>query len=159
MGTGYYFDGSISIEPPLNFSEIEKAREIALGLVQNGYNKKHATQTNIFQYMPLMPKLEASIRKTPEGILHVTTAAELAPTCQTDGGYSHLMCDLVEQLIKGLPGHNWSGTVMAMDEYRHSAIKIVVTTGEDTSTVEEVSGTVLVQWADSSEPTPVTEIF
>ncbi len=152
MSTSEYFDGEIRIVPPLNYAELTKAAEIALGILpKTGWASKGVNAENVFgSYMPLKFEVEHDQRTTPEGILHVTQASIIKPSNTTDGAYSSRMKPLLEALIKGLPGHNWSGTVMSIDEYRNRAVKVTVTTGKDSSSVEEVFGKGIVIWDDGS---------
>jgi hypothetical protein len=159
MGHSYYFEGSISVTPSLNFTELKKARMIALKTIVSTVDKRYANADNVFEsYMPLRFELDSFTKDTDEGPLHVTRGIALVPANSSDGGYAYHMKDLVEALIKGLPGHNWSGTVMAIDDDRRSAVKIIVTTGKDTSTVTQVNGTAYVKWENGDDPTPVEHI-
>lgn len=159
MGSSYFFEGSINIEPPLNFAEIKTAQRAALGLLTNTWDKKHSTEENVFvSHMPLKPELDSFVKDTDEGPLHVTRSAVMVPSNSSDGGQAYLMKELMEALIKALPGHNWSGTVMAMDDDRTGAVKIVVDTGIDTSTVSEIRGKVLVEWENGDLSTPAIDI-
>jgi len=152
MSTSEYFEGRIDIDPALNFAEIRKARKIALGLVpQTGWEKKHANEENVFDsYMPLTFELDCFDKATEEGTLQVTRSFALKPTSTSGGCYSHRMAPLLEALIKGLPGHNWSGEVSSIDEDRRNALKVVVTTGKDKSTVAQIKGKGVVKWDDGS---------
>lgn len=159
MSTSEYFEGEIVVTPALNFAELAKARKIALTLFpKGGWEGKYANTDNVFtNYMPLMPDIDESERKTDEGLLTVFSASRIIPSRRSDGGYSNRMKPLMEALIKGLPGHNWAGQVMSIDEYRRSAVRIDVVTGPDTSTVTEVFGKGMVVWDDKSQ-TEVDEI-
>jgi hypothetical protein len=158
MGHSYYFEGEIEITPPLNFTEIQKAQKAALKVLTNTWDKKNAKEDNVFaSFMPLKLDLESFVRNTDEGPLHVTRAAKLVPSNSSDGGYAYLMCNLVEVLIRELPGHNWEGAVMAVDDDRRSAVKITVVTGQDTSTVSEVQGSTWIHWEDGDN-TPLTDV-
>jgi len=160
MGSSYYFEGSIDIEPALNFAEIKKARKAALKLLSNAWDKKYANEDNVLQsYMPLRFNLEEFVRETDEGPLHVTQARSMIPSNYSDGSYSFLMSDLMEAIIQELPGHTWSGTVMSVDSDCTGAVKIVVSPGEGLSTVTEVRGKPMIQWENDDKPTPVDEIM
>lgn len=159
MSKSEYFEGSIEVTPPLNFKELTRAREIAMTLVTATHEKKYVNVGNVFDsYLPLAPVVEEHDRPVDEGVLKVTQVTGFRPSRECDGYYSWRMKDLLEALIKGLPGHNWSGVVMSIDEYRQSAVKVVVKTGKDTSTVTEVTGKGVVVWENGDENTPVEDI-
>lgn len=159
MSSSDFFDGRIEITPALNFAEIKKARGIAMTILSpTGWEKKHATTENVFEsYMPLTFDLDSFEKETEEGPLQVTRALALKPTNDSNGAYAGRMKALVEALIKGLPGHNWVGTVESIDEDRNHALKIVVTTTKNTSTVKQLTGKGIVKWEDGST-TDVEEI-
>lgn len=152
----YNVSGSIVIEPPLNYAEIQTAQKTALKmLVPKSLGSKHATPETIFsEYMPLSLQIEEFDRTTDEGILKVRQAAVLRPSFTSGARLSYDIETLVLNLIKALPGHTWSGVVRAIHEELHEVEKVVVDavgTGRPTSeAVRTVKGRVVVQWEDDS---------
>lgn len=155
MGYGYRFEGTVSIVPPLNFAEIRQAQQIALGLVVIG--KKTATEENVFsQHMPLMPIEDSFTKDTPEGVLHVKLAHTLmAP--KPDHFMPINMDALVRALIKGLPGHNWNGSITAIRDDGMVGYKLTVNSDGDKSrvllpeVVRQVQGEAAMVWEDAPE--------
>lgn len=152
----YNLSGSIVIEPPLNFAEIQTAQKTALKmLVPKSLGSRHATPETIFgEYMPLSLQIEEFDRTTDEGILKVRQAAVLRPSFSSNAKLSYDIDTLVLNLIKALPGHNWSGVIKAIHEELDHAEKVVVDamgTGRPIAeTVRKVKGYVVVQWEDDS---------
>lgn len=152
MSSSEFFEGQIEIVPPLNFAEIQKAKKIALTLLPpSGWERKHSTEENVFEsYMPLKFDLEVFDRPTDEGVLQVTKTAFMRPTNTSGGCYSGRVKPLLEALIKFLPGHNWSGEILSINEDRGDALKVTVTVHRDTSVVGSMSGKGFVKWSDGT---------
>lgn len=152
----YIMEGSIVIEPPLNFFEIKIARETALKMLRpKSYAAQHATPYGVFsEYMPLTLHIEEFERVTDEGVLTVRQAKTLLPSWSSNAKLNYDIAQLVIALIKALPGHTWVGTVMAIHEERTNALKVVVEARGSGAPVEEtvrkISGTVNIQWADGT---------
>lgn len=156
MGTSYTFDGQISISPPLNYAEILKAREVAMGMLRSGFDAKHATPEHVFEgYMPLKPDLTESTEITDRGPLAVTEAPWLVPSHPSEGSLSYSMVDLVKALAKALPNHDWHGEVTALQNDREHAYKLVT----DKEGVREVKGVGYIEWGDDSESTPIVDLL
>jgi hypothetical protein len=151
MGTSYRMDGEIRIEPPLNYEEIQKAREVAMGLLRNGWDQKNALPLTVFEgYMALKPEIEEGEENTPRGVLLVRTASRLIPS-HGEGSLSYSWETLVSALVKALPGHNWKGEVTALHEDAHEAYKLVVDANpEKPNGVRQVRGTAYIKWDDDS---------
>lgn len=152
----YNVSGSIVIEPPLNYSEIRTAQKTALAmLLPKSLGSKHATSETVFgEYMPLSLQIEEFDRPTDEGILKVRQAAVLRPTFESNARLSYDIETLVLNLVKALPGHNWSGVIKAIhDELDHAEKVVVDVMGTDrplSEAVRKVKGHVVVQWDDRS---------
>lgn len=158
MGHTYTFDGSIKIEPALNFSEIKKAREIALAMLRENWDRKNATEENVFEgYMPLKPGIVESTEDSDRGTLMVKEAPSLVPSHENEGSISFSMDNLVEALVHGLPGHTWSGTVTAIDDEYTSAYKLVVEVSSydhkqgKTRSIKQINGSSFIHWEDGTE--------
>lgn len=160
MSNSYTFDGSIQIEPPLNFKEIKKAREVAMGILREGWDKKRATPESVFEgHMPLKPEITEQPMDNDEGTQILRRAADLIPSHPCEGSMSYGMDTLVEALVKALPGHNWGGEVVAVDENRTSAYKLVVDVHKGKSRIEQVSGSAYIKWDNDSKDTPLSLIL
>lgn len=157
MGTSYTFDGSISIDPPLNYAEIEEAREVAMGMLRNNFGSKHAEPENVFEgYMPLKLDITTREERTDRGPLIVTEASGLIPSHRDTGSLSYGMADLVKALQKALPGHSWYGEVTALHEDRTSAYRLVL----DAKTAREIKGVGHIEWDEKDfEATPIADLL
>jgi hypothetical protein len=151
MGYMYEFEGSITIEPPLNYAEIKAATQVALGLVRP-QDKKYATEGNVFsQYMPLALAFDSFVRETDEGLMTVKRASGVESPSHT-----HFlpisMADFMRALMKALPGHEWYGEVTAIREDGLVGYKLTVSGyPTDPTKVREVKGMAHMVWED--EPT------
>lgn len=152
----YHFDGSVTIVPPLNFAEINKATEIALGLVP-AHVKRFANADNVFKtYMPLALELEKFEQTTPEGILMVTRCGSVRAPSSTHF-LPFEMDVLLKALIKALPGHNWDGEITAIhEEFVHGYKLMVASDGdksrlEDPTVIRQVKGETAIAWENAPE--------
>lgn len=159
MGTSYSFDGKITIDPPLNFVQIRQAQQVALGLIRQGWDKRHSDVSNVFSgYMPLKLDLESFDKDTDEGILKVTRAVGLIPSHPGEGSLSYSMKDLLLKLVQAFPDHKFYGTVVALNEDGVSAVKLSVVSGAGPSEVEQTSGKAFIHWDDQSTSTSVSDL-
>jgi hypothetical protein len=161
MGTNYSFDGGVTIDPPLNYSEIRTARKTALDLVRQ-HEKRYATEENVFStYMPLALTLDTFDKTTEEGVLTVTRAIALkAPSSEH---FLPMDMDvLVRALIKALPGHNWTGSVTAVHEDRLTGYKLTVKADgsgqsvDSPEVVRHIKGSSYMVWSDNGESESVS---
>lgn len=140
---GYFMRGSIGIDPPLNYTEIITARQIALDLVQK--RLPYAIEENVFDlHVPLKLLLDEFDKTTEDGVLHVIRSSALVPSSEAE--YSEGDCEEIERLVQklsaGLPGHNWKGVFTMLPEEGTHARKVIVTSDEDAGiNVEMVMGT------------------
>lgn len=155
MGTTYHFDGSITITPALNFTEIKTATKVALGMIRQ-QDKKYANEKNVFaQYMPLGLMLDTFDEDTENGVLTVTRGIGLeAPSREHFLPIS--MADFVRALMKALPGHEWLGEVTAVHEDGMSGYRLTVKDANGNSThdpvkVNEVKGRAYMVWDDEPD--------
>lgn len=158
MGSSYSFDGSISVEPALNFLEIRKARKIAMTMLRpKTFDSKHAKEESVFEgYMPLKPDVTEFEEDSDRGTLLVKRASEFIPSHRENGALSYSMEGLMDALVKGLPGHTWSGTVTALQEDLAFAYKLVVDVTDDHKQgllrrIEQFSGRTFIHWEDGTE--------
>lgn len=160
MSDGFTFDGEISIEPPLNYSEILAAQTIALGQVRNGWDAKNAKPESVFEgFMPLKFSIEEDEEVTERGVLNVQRAVAMVPSHQSNGSLSYSWETLLRALMKNLPGHKWKGEVTALHEDAHEAYKLVVDGSEGTATCAvQVRGTAYITWDDGSGSTRISDL-
>lgn len=162
---GYNVDGSITIEPPLNFAEIKTARQVALGMLPpKSLGSRHAVPETVFgEYMPLSLQIDEFDQETDEGILKVRQAGFLRPSFSSNAKLSYDMDKLIVALIKALPGHTWIGTIVAVHEEMTEAEKVVVKAPGEVGSVElavrKVKGEVLLRWEDGSGEEKVSDLI
>lgn len=155
MGTSYTMRGGINISPALNYTEVKTAIKTALGMVRP-QDKKYANETNVFkQYMPLDLMLDVFTKDTEEGPLTAIRGIGLEPPTLT-----HFlpisMSDFVRAMMKALPGHQWSGEVVAIREDEMIGYKLTVKNADGTPTddpvkVTEVKGRAHMVWDDQPD--------
>lgn len=160
MGTSYSFDGSIHIEPPLNFAQIQQAKKVAMKLLREGFDRKYATEDNVFEgYMPLRPDLVETDKATDEGVLRVIQATGLIPSHPDEGSLSYDMGDLLHRLTQHFPENQFHGTVVALREDGVSAVKLEVHPSQSgPSKVQQTTGETYIHWNDESDNTPVSDL-
>jgi hypothetical protein len=161
MGTSYTMDGRISIDPPLNYAQIQEAKKVAMGLLRPGFDQKHAKEDTVFEgYMPLKLDLVDEHKSTPEGVLHVIRATGLVPSHQ-EGSLSYTMQDLVWKLATHFGDHTFGGVVTAVHEDVVSAYKLTCSgrDSEGTLKVDTAKGAVYVHWDDQSDQTKVSDLL
>lgn len=160
MGTEYVFEGSIEIEPPLNFAEIRKAQQACLGLMYQGYDKKNATRENVMDFTSLRLAIREDTRDTDEGMMTTVSSQRLIPA-YSNGSLKYDMETVLSAIVKAVPGHIWTGEVVAFSEdnyaYKLSAERFAE---DDPSTqqVKQVSGNLFIHWDDGSEATSVSSL-
>jgi len=161
MGTSYTFDGSIHINPPLNFVQIQQAKKIAMESLRAGFDRKHANEDNVFEgYMPLKPHLVKTEKTTDEGVLTVIQATDLVPSHPDQGSLSYDMGDLLYRLTQAFPENQFHGTVIALREDGVNAVKLVVKAAKkgQPSAVQQTDGWTHIHWDDQSEPTKIYDL-
>lgn len=145
MGTSYTARGDITITPPLNFAEIKKAENVAMGMLR-AHDVKRTTPEMVFDFhMPLKLEVENEVRETDEGLLTVTKAVSVIPAGDQIS-LSYDPGDLLVALQKALPGHTWSGEITAVHEDRYKAYRYTCDPKDTTSLVTVLEGTVVVRW-------------
>lgn len=153
----YELSGKIVITPPLNYAEIRKAQQAAMGLLHKGsYGHRHAVSESVFhEWMPVELEIEEFEEATDLGILKGQRAIALRPSHGENTKLSYGIKDVVLALLKALPGHNWLGTITAMQEELSDAHKVVVSAngsgGPLFEAVNVVKGKVLLRWEDGTE--------
>lgn len=160
MGTSYTMSGSIEIHPPLNYSEIKKAREVAVGLLA----KHHAAQferaggdpQGVFSdFFPLSLHVESTERETEEGHLTIKTAAVVIPSHSHDASLFYDMRPFMAALVAALPGHQWNGEVIALREDGMFAYKLVA----EGQRIRQTEGAAYIRWEDGSDEDMVSDLI
>ena len=155
--SSYTFDGKITIQPPLNFTQIKQARSAAFAMVSERYGSKkprwitldpaQAERFEMEQHMPLTLSIKETERETDEGVVQVRRSELLVPSNSSEGSLSYSMAEQVNRLIKLFPGHTFEGSVVAVEQENNDATKLVVKDNVAT----DVPGAVYVHFEDGSE--------
>lgn len=127
MSDASFDDGKITIEPPLNYAEIKKVERELFKLVQARRSGRYTTKVEDFRmrdHFTFGMVTEDFERETAEGLVKGMTCSALRPNGDYLYGYMS-MADEINQIADIVPGHNFTGEVIAITEENQSAIKVV----------------------------------
>jgi hypothetical protein len=143
--------GSISITPPLNWSETKKFET----LVRAAYTKAVGNSsyrvkgidkaTDLRTYLGFGAEVEEHEEDREEGLMTVRTCRRLS--FHDDADYLSLgVAEITRVLIAAFPKHTVKGTTISVDEEFRSPVKVVVKDGK----ALVVKGETVIRWEDGS---------
>lgn len=136
MGDSYKFDGSIKIDPPLNFRQIKEVVEDSFKQALTLYRSrpprwmaeyqtsKKPSEFPMDQHFPLTLDVEEHEQETEDGILQVKTSSRLKPSHDENRSLWVSMEDQLKRLVKLFPDHTFVGEVIAVNLDAGEAVKV-----------------------------------
>jgi hypothetical protein len=152
--TDAQFNGrEITIEPPLNYGEIKKVERELFKVVQArkiGRTSRKIEDFEMRDHFSFYMKTEEFERETDEGLVNGLRCSEL----HTNGDYlfGYLsMADEINLIADIVPGHTFTGEVIAIADENRYAYKVVA---EDVSAkgarAQDIKGTVTIEFEDGT---------
>lgn len=148
MGDCSFDDGTITIDPPLNYAEIKKVRAACLEKVNSRGGLYRAIAQKDFRmqdYFTLDLVIEEYEKESDEGVVQGQRAVALKPFGEYLTGS---MADEINRVVQLCPSHTYTGSIIALTEYNQSAVR---TTVQDGSPAVDVHGKVYIKFDDGTE--------
>jgi hypothetical protein len=147
MGDCSFDDGTITIDPPLNYAEIKKVRAACLEKINSRGNVYRSISQDNFRmrdYFTLDLVIEEYEKESDEGVVQGQRAVALKPAGEYLTGS---MADEINRVIELCPSHTYTGSIIALTEYNQSAVKTTVKGGA----AGDVHGKVYIKFDDGTE--------